>query len=98
MLVAHLAIVLGAGAMVVFEAPVGFLVVFMVLKSLLDLSGLFPDRGPRPQAPPAVKALGRRLPEKEGRSFSEHYEAGIEAELARSEANEQVRTQPQVST
>jgi hypothetical protein len=91
MIVTHLTIIFGAGAMAAFEAPLGFLVVFVALKSLLDLGGMLPDRDPRPKVPRAVKALGRRLPKKEGRSLSEHVEAGMEAELARSEANEEVR-------
>lgn len=98
MIVIHLTIIFGAGAMAAFAAPLGFFVVFVLLKSLLDLGGLLPDRDSQPKMPRAVKALGRRLPKKEGRSFSEHYEAGIEAELARSEANEEVRPHPQIST
>jgi hypothetical protein len=45
MIVTHLTIIFGAGAMAAFEAPLGFLVVFVALKSLLDLGGMLPDRG-----------------------------------------------------
>jgi hypothetical protein len=96
--VTHLTIIFGAVAMAAFEAPLGFLVVFVALKSLLDLGGMLPDRDSQPKVPRAVKALGRRLPKKEGKSFSEHLEEGLEAELARSEANEEVRSHPQGST
>lgn len=44
MVVTHMTIILGAAAMAVFEAPLGFLVVFVALKSLLDLGGMLPDR------------------------------------------------------
>lgn len=50
MLVTHLTILLGAGVMAIFDAPVGFLVVFVALKSLLDLSGMLPDGEPQPHA------------------------------------------------
>lgn len=98
MLVTHLTIILGAGAMAVFEAPLGFLVVFVVLKSLLDLGGMLPNRRPQPKAPGAVNALGRLLPKKDGGTFSEHYEAAIAAELAKTEANEEVRPYPRIAT
>lgn len=98
MIVTHLTIIFGAAAMAAFEAPLGFLVVFVALKSLLDLGGMLPDRDPQPKAPRAVKALGRRLPKKEGKSFEEHYEEGIAAEVAKREANEEVRPQPRLST
>jgi hypothetical protein len=91
MVVTHLSIIFGAVAMAALDAPLGFLVVFVGLKSLLDLGGMLPDRDPQPKAPRAVKALGRRLPKK-GRSFSEHGEAGLEAERAKNEANEAVRS------
>jgi hypothetical protein len=57
MVVTHLTIIIGAGAMAAFEAPLAFLVVFVVLKSLLDLGDLLPARG---FPPPAGSALGRR--------------------------------------
>jgi hypothetical protein len=98
MVVTHLTIIFGAGAMALLEAPLGFLLVFVVLKSLLDLGGMLPARDPGPKVPRAVKALGRRLPKKEGISFDEHYEAEIEAQRARSEANEEVRSHPQITT
>lgn len=98
MIVTHLTIILGAGAMFALDAPLGFLVVFVGLKSLLDLGGMLPDRPPKPQASRAVKALGRRLPKKEGTSFDQHYEAAIAAELAKRDANEQVRPGPRVAT
>lgn len=98
MIVTHLTIIFGAAAMAAFEAPLAFLVVFVGLKSLLDLGGMLPDRDPQPKVPSAVKALGRRLPKKKGKSFSEHVEAGMKAELARSEANEEIRPHPQIST
>lgn len=44
MFVTHLTIIFGAAAMGMFEAPVAFLAVFVVLKSLLDLGGMLPDR------------------------------------------------------
>jgi hypothetical protein len=37
------------------------------------------------------------LPKKEGKSFSEHYEADIQAERAKNEAKEKVRPHPQGS-
>lgn len=100
MVVTHLTIIFGAGAMAVFEAPSGFLVVFVGLKSLLDLGGMLPDRPPqpKPKVPAAVRFLGRRLPKKDGTSFDEHYEAELEAELAKREANEEVRPAPQAAT
>jgi hypothetical protein len=58
MIVTHLTIIFGAAAMAAFEAPVAFLVVFVALKSLLDLGGMLPDSDPRAaKVPRAVKAL-----------------------------------------
>lgn len=47
MLVTHLTIIFGATAMAALDAPVAFLVVFVALKSLLDLGDLLPDRDAR---------------------------------------------------
>lgn len=91
MIVTHLTIIFGAAAMGIFEAPAGFLVVFVVLKSLLDLGGMFPDREVQPTVPRVVEALGRRLPKKEGKSFDESYRDDLAAERAKSEAKEEVR-------
>lgn len=97
MFVTHLTILLGACAMAVFDAHRAFFVVFVVLKSLLDLGDLLPDRAPRAEVPRFAKALSRRLPKKEGRSFGDHYASEIGATLARSEANEEVRPHPPIS-
>jgi hypothetical protein len=91
MIVTHLTIIFGAAAMAAFDAPLGFLVVFVALKSLLDLGGMFPDRETQPTVPRVVEALGRRLPKKQGKSFDESYREAIEAERAKSEEKEEVR-------
>jgi hypothetical protein len=96
MFVTHLTIIFGAGAMAVFEAPLAFLAVFVVLKALLDLGGLLPDREAKPKAARPAKALGRGLPKKEKKSFSDHYQEGLEAARAKSEANEQVLPPPEI--
>jgi hypothetical protein len=67
MIVTHLTIIFGAGAMAALDAPLGFLVVFVGLKSLLDLGGMLPDRDPsvgaargrRPRPPVAQGEEGR---------------------------------------
>jgi len=101
MLVTHLTIIFGAGAMAAFEAPLAFLAVFVGLKSLVDLGGLLPDRSSKLNAnadekpvPRAVKALGRRLPKKDGKSFDEGYREALEAERRKAEANEEVLPPP----
>jgi hypothetical protein len=96
MLVTHLTIIFGAAAMAVFEAPLALLAVFVVLKALLDLGGLLPDREPKPKAARPAEAVGRRPPKKEKGSFSDHYQEGLEAARARSEANEQVLPPPEI--
>ena len=96
MLVTHLTIIFGAAAMAVFEAPLAFLAVFVVLKALLDLGGLLPDREAKPKALRPAKPLGRGLPKKEKKSFSDHYQEGLEAARAKSEANEQVLPPPEI--
>jgi hypothetical protein len=78
MLVTHLTIIFGAGAMAVFDAPLAFLAVFVALKALLDFGGLLPDREPKPKAARPVEALGRRLPKQEKRSFSDQKPAAPE--------------------
>lgn len=90
MVVTHLTIIFGAGGMAAFEAPLAFLAVFVVLKSLVDLGGLLPDRQAKPKVPRAAKALSRRLPKKGGKSFGEAYREALEAELQKAEANEEV--------
>lgn len=97
MIVTHLTIIFGAGAMAMFEAPLAFLAVFVGLKSLVDLGGLLPDRKTQPKVPRAAKALGRRLPKKEGKSFGEHYREALEAEQQKAEANEEVLPPPALS-
>jgi len=97
MLVTHLTIIFGAGAMALFEAPMAFLAVFVGLKALLDLGGMLPDRDPKPKVPRALKSLGRWLPEKGGKSFGDAYREAIEAEHSKREANEQVIPPTEVS-
>ncbi|HSL82589.1 MAG TPA: DUF6498-containing protein, partial [Thermoanaerobaculia bacterium] len=104
MIVTHLTIIFGAGAMAMFEAPLAFLAVFVALKSLVDLGGLFPDRSSKPNAnadekpvPRAVKTLGRRLPKKGGKGFGEAYREAIEEERRKAEANEEVLPPPALS-
>jgi hypothetical protein len=97
MIVTHLTIIFGAAAMAAFEAPLAFLAVFVALKSLVDLGGLLPDRQAQPKVPRVAKALGRRLPKKEGKSFGEHYREALEAEQQKAEANEEVLPPPALS-
>lgn len=90
MLVTHLTIVFGAFAMFVFEAPLGFFAVFVVLKALLDLGSMLPDRGSEPKPSRTAEAVGRWLPKRDGRSFGDHYRQEVEAQRTRSQANEEV--------
>lgn len=91
MLVTHLTIMFGAGAMAVFEAPLAFLGVFVVLKALLDLGGVLPDREPKPEALPRVaKSIDRWLPKTDGKSFGGHLREKIAADQAREKAKEVV--------
>ena len=46
MIVTHVTIIFGGAAMAAFEAPVAFLIVFVALKSLLDLGGMLPTASP----------------------------------------------------
>jgi len=96
MVVTHLTIIFGAGAMALFDAPLAFLAVFVGLKALLDLGGLLPDREPEPQTSRTVELLDRWLPNKDGRSFGDQYREEIEAERGRSEAKERVLPPPEV--
>lgn len=93
MLVTHLTIIFGAGAMAIFEAPLAFLAVFVGLKSLLDLGGMLPDREAKPRAPRSKGPGGRG--KKDGKSFADAYREAAEAERQRSEANEQVLAGPE---
>ena len=88
MIVTHLTIIFGAAAMGMFETPGAFLGVFVVLKALLDLGGVLPDKKPKP-APPRVT----KTP-KEGKSFGEALREKIAADQARSKAKEGVVPKP----
>jgi len=96
MIVTHLTIIFGAGAMAATEAPLAFLAVFVALKSLLDLGGLLSDREPKPKAARPAEASGRRPTKKEKKSFGDHYQEGLEAARAKSEANERVLPPPEI--
>lgn len=88
MIVTHLTIIFGAAAMGMFETPGAFLGVFVVLKALLDLGGVLPDKKPKP-APPRVT----KTP-KEGQSFGEALREKIAADQARVKAKEGVVPKP----
>lgn len=90
MLVTHFSILFGGGALAIFGAPLAFFAVFVGLKSLFDLGGLLPDREPRRKPPRPLGSLDRRLPVKDGKTFSQHYREKIDEELSQREANEQV--------
>lgn len=92
MLVTHLSIIFGFGAMAAFETPLAFFAVFVGLKSLIDLGGMLPDREPRRKPPRRLESLDRRLPVKDGKTFSQQYREKIDEELSQREANEQVLT------
>lgn len=96
MVVTHLTIIFGAGAMALFDAPLAFLAVFVGLKALLDLGGLLPDHEPRARTSRTVELLDHWLPKKDGRSFGDQYSEEIEAERGRSEANERVLPPPEI--
>jgi mRNA interferase MazF len=63
-----------------FEAPFGFLFVFDVLKSLLSLAGMPPDRGAQPERPTAAKARGRRCRSRR-KEPQRAWRAGLETEM-----------------
>lgn len=90
MVVTHLTIIFGAAGLAFLGGPGAFLAVFVALKSLVDFGGMLPEREPELEAPGAVARLGRWLPKKDGRSFSDEYRSAIEREAARREANETV--------
>lgn len=92
MLVTHLTIIFGAGAMAVFDAPLAFFGVFVALKVLVDLGSLAPEPElePRPRVGGLVRLLGRWLPKRDGQSFAEHYLEALEEELRDREAKERV--------
>ena len=94
MFVTHLTIIFGAAAMGIFEAPMAFLAVFVVLKSLLDLGGMLPDREAKPKAPRA-KGPGGGGGKKGGKSFADAYREAAEVERQKSEADEQVLAGPE---
>lgn len=86
----HLTIIFGAAALAAFEASTAFLAVFVALKSLVDFGGMLPDRDPPPEAPGALRWLGRRVPAKGGKRFDAAYREAIDAEAARREENEAI--------
>jgi hypothetical protein len=96
MLVTHLTIIFGSGAMAVFEAPLAFFAVFVGLRALVDLGGLLPEGDLEPKVSGVAKIFGRRLPRKGEESFDDHHREEVAAELRKREANEQVvpRRQP----
>lgn len=91
MLVTHLSIIFGFGAMAAFETPLAFFAVFVGLKSLIDLGGMLPDREPRRKPPRRLESLDRRLRVKDGKTFSQLYREKIDEELSQREANEQMQ-------
>jgi hypothetical protein len=91
MLITHLTILFGMGALMVFEAPLAFFALFVGFKLLFDLAGLLPDRDPIPGKPSRlIRAFDRLLPAKDGEGFAAEVEKQIAEQLAHQEANEQV--------
>ncbi|KAB2959195.1 MAG: hypothetical protein F9K18_11695 [Thermoanaerobaculia bacterium] len=88
MFVTHLTIIFGMGAMGVWGAPAALFAVFVGLKSLVDLGGLYPEREPRPEPPRWLAWLDGFGPARDGLTFSAHFRKAIEDERLKREANE----------
>lgn len=87
--VVHLTIIFGMMAAAFFHAPAGLFVVFVVLKTLVDLGSVFPHKELTPEPPKWARHLDK-LKGKDGETFSEHWRrTELEAQKAR-EANERV--------
>lgn len=93
MVVTHLTIILGMGAMAIWNAPWALFAVFIGLKSLIDFGGVFPERDAGPDPPRWLAWLDRFGPNKDGLTFSAHYRKSSEDERRSREANERVRDQ-----
>ena len=88
MFVTHLTILFGMFGMAMFGAPQALFIVFVALKTLMDLGAMLPERPPSPDPPRWLAWLDRLGPTKDGVTFSEHYRRSIAEDLARREANE----------
>lgn len=87
MLLTHLTIIFGMGAMAWFDGPIGLFLVFAGLKLLGDLGGLLAKDDARlaPEPPKWAAHLDRLGRLKEGKSFSEHYRDSVLAEQKKRE-------------
>jgi hypothetical protein len=92
MLLTHLTIIFGMGAMAWLEAPIGLFLVFAGLKLLGDLGGLFAkdDVALQPEPPRWLRGLDRLGKQKDGKTFTEHYRDSVLADRRKREDNEQV--------
>lgn len=88
MLITHLTIIFGMGAIAAFEGPAGLVAVFVGLKTLMDLGGLMPEKEPSPDPPRWLAWLDNFGPSREGLTFSAHYRRSIEDDRLKREANE----------
>jgi hypothetical protein len=90
MLITHLTIIFGMGAMAYWEAPAALFAVFVGFKLLMDFGGLFPDRELSPEPPGWLVWLDRFGPDKKGLTFSAHYRESVEQDRRKRENNERV--------
>lgn len=88
MLITHLTIILGMGAMAFYEAPAALFAVFIGLKTLLDLGSLLPDQEVGVDPPRWLRWLDRFGPDKKGQTFSQHFRESADRDRRQREANE----------
>jgi hypothetical protein len=88
MIITHLTIIFGMAAMGIANGPSGLFAVFVALKTLVDLAGLWPAKETPLEPPRWLRGLDNLGRSKEGLTFSEHYRQSVEAERAKRAADE----------
>jgi len=90
MLLTHLTIVFGMGAMMIWEAPAALFGLFVGLKTLNDLGSVLPERAPSLDPPRWLAWLDRVGTNKKGDTFAAHYRKSVERDRRAQEAKERV--------
>ena len=90
-LVVHLTIILGMGAVLLTGAPVALFLVFAAFKTLVDLGSVLPSQDVPRDPPRWTRFLDRFQGVKPGETFTQYWRRSVDEERRKQEANEQSR-------
>ena len=87
-LVVHLTIILGMGAVLLTGVPVALFLVFAAFKTLVDLGSVLPQQDVPREPPRWTRFLDRYQGAKPGETFTQYWRRSVDKDRRREEANE----------